>query len=67
MLILADVRDIDTERWVSEDTEGGIGEVCVNDENNQCEEQDGKAEFVEVQGDNTALLAIEEGVALEES
>jgi len=59
MLILADVRDIDTER--------GTGEVCVDDENGQCEEQDVKAEFVEVQGDNIALLAIEESVALLEN
>jgi hypothetical protein len=54
MLILADVRDIDTELWVrSEDTEGRTGEVCVDDENGQCEEQDAKAEFVE--GNNTAF------------
>lgn len=33
MLILADVRDIDTELWGrSEDTEGEMGEVCVDDE-----------------------------------
>jgi hypothetical protein len=33
-----------------------------------CEEQDVKAEFVEVQeGNNTTLLAIEEGVALLEN
>jgi hypothetical protein len=43
MLILADVRDIETELWVrSEDTEDGTGEVCVDDENGQCEDQDAK-------------------------
>lgn len=40
----------------------------MDDENGQCEEQDVKAEFVEVQeGDNTTLLGIEEGVALLEN
>jgi hypothetical protein len=57
ILIFADVRDIGTELQVrSGGAEAGIGEVCVDDENGQCEEQRTKAEFVEVQeGDNTAF------------